>query len=261
MKYVDIEDMDNVRGKRLEEDETFMFRCHSGLSCFNRCCHNLNLFLYPYDVLRLKDRLGISSDRFLDEYVDVVLRPSNFFPDVLLRMSEAEGKPCPFLTEEGCAVYEDRPDTCRAFPLEYGSLYDAKTKKTQIVCFFRPFDFCQGQFEQRPITPMEWIADQEAKTYNKMTARWAEIKSMFQSDPWGGEGPEGQKGKMSFMAAYNIDRFRDFVFNSSFLKRYKIKPDKLKKMKKDDARLLRLGFDWIKFYVWGVQSKSFRLRK
>jgi hypothetical protein len=54
-----------------------------------------------------------------------------------------------------------------------------------------------------------------------MTARWASIKALFQKDPWGPEGLNGAKGKMAFMAAYNIDRFRGFVFQSSFLKRYR----------------------------------------
>jgi Fe-S-cluster containining protein len=73
--------------------------------------------------------LGLSSDEFLDRYVDIVLRPANFFPDVLLRMAENAGKTCPFLIESGCRVYPDRPDTCRTFPIEQGMLYNAGRKK------------------------------------------------------------------------------------------------------------------------------------
>ncbi len=40
---------------------------------FSLCCRNLNLFLYPYDVIRLKKGLEITSDQFLDKYVDIVL--------------------------------------------------------------------------------------------------------------------------------------------------------------------------------------------
>jgi hypothetical protein len=73
------------------------------------------------------------------------------------------------------------------------------------------------------LTLSQWADDQEAVTHNRMTARWASIKALFQKDPWGAEGLNGSKGKMAFMAAYNIDRFRDFVFQSSFLKRYRVK--------------------------------------
>jgi hypothetical protein len=87
MRYVDPQTLERLPGTRLEENDTFHFRCHPGVGCFNRCCRNLNLFLYPYDVLRLKKRLGISSDLFLERHVDVVLRDSSHFPEVLLRMS------------------------------------------------------------------------------------------------------------------------------------------------------------------------------
>jgi hypothetical protein len=90
MKYIDAKAQEDLLDKKLEDDEVFSFRCHEGLECFTRCCRNLNLFLYPYDVLRLKNRLNISSEQLIDAYVDIVLRESNFFPDVLLRMAKNE---------------------------------------------------------------------------------------------------------------------------------------------------------------------------
>jgi len=65
---------------------------------------------------------------------------------------------------------------------------------------------------------------------------------------------------MAFMATYNIDRFRDFVFQSSFLKRYKIKSVLLKKLKTDDLQLLKFGFEWVKVFIWGLKSKDIRPR-
>ena len=49
---------------------TFRFACHPGVSCFTQCCRKLDLFLYPYDIIRLKKRLGISSEEFLDKSFD-----------------------------------------------------------------------------------------------------------------------------------------------------------------------------------------------
>jgi uncharacterized protein len=93
-----------------------------------------------------------------------------------------------------------------------------------------------------------------------MTATWAELKGLFQTDPWGPDGPHGPRAKMALMATYNLDAFRDFVFKSTFLKRYKIKQKLLKEIKQDDFALMRFGFAWVKFFVWGVKTKSFRLR-
>ena len=50
------------------------------------------------------------------------------------------------------------------------------------------------------------------------------------------------------------------MFESSFLKRYKVKSALLKKLKNDDLALLRFGFDWVKLFVWGIQSKKIRKR-
>ncbi|MBW2251758.1 MAG: hypothetical protein JRF60_14315 [Deltaproteobacteria bacterium] len=62
------------------------------------------------------------------------------------------------------------------------------------------------------------------------------------------------------MATYNIDRFSDFVFNSSFLKRYKVKSALLKKIKTDDTQLMKFGFEWVKLFVWGIRTKNIRPR-
>lgn len=261
MKQIDADKIDAVRGRRLAADDTFQFRCHSGLSCFNRCCRNLNLFLYPYDVLRLKNRLAVSSDTFLERHVDVVLREGNFFPEVLLRMADNAEKTCPFLSDTGCRVYTDRPDTCRSFPVEHGVLFDASGKPAGRVSFFRPPEFCLGRFECGTQTLDSWCDDQEAAEYQEMTARWADLKNLFSRDPWGAEGPSGPRAKMAFMATYNLDRFRDFVYGSSFLKRYGIKPVTVKKARTVDTALMRLGFAWVKLFVWGISSPVIKRKR
>ncbi len=258
MRSLDFKDLEKISGRHLKPDEKFNFRCHAGLSCFNRCCRNLNLFLYPYDVMRLKNSLQIDSDEFLDRYVDIVLREGNHFPEVLLKMAEDEKHSCCFLTPQGCRVYPDRPDTCRSFPMEKGSV--SSKGKAQLVYFLRPPEFCEGGGDAETHTPESWTNDQEAQAYERMTIQWAQLKQMFAADPWGSDGPNGPKGKMAFMAAYNLDRFRQFIFESSFLNRYKVKSALLKKMRTDDQQLLNFAFEWIKLFVWGHPSKKIHLR-
>jgi hypothetical protein len=260
MKHIDIDEIEKLPGIRIQGDDTFCFRCHKEVACFNRCCQNLNLYLYPYDVLRLKQALKMSSDAFLDKYVDIVMRPSNYFPEVLLRMADNAAKTCPFVTGDGCLVYHHRPDTCRTFPVEQGLLYDASQNKNLPVYFYRPPDFCCGQNETQEWTAAEWIDDQEGLQYRQMTVRWSELKSLFQNDPWGLEGPRGPKAKMAFMATYNLDRFREFVFQSSFLKRYRIPSTLRKRLKTDDAALLKFGFEWVKVFIWGMPNKDIQPR-
>jgi hypothetical protein len=256
MKYIDEKKQNEISGKALAAGDTFNFQCHAALACFNRCCRNLNLFLYPYDVLRLSRRLEISTDEFVERYVDVVLRDGHYFPEVLLRMAENDEKTCPYLTKEGCSVYPDRPDTCRTFPVEQGAHYDAATDTTTAVHFFRPPDFCLGQHEEKQWTTGTWAADQEAERYHDMTMHWARVRRLFQSDPWGAEGPHGPKAKMAFMATYNLDRFREFLFGSTFFKRYRIRPDVKRRLRTNDKSLLLFGFEWVKVFVWGLPSKK-----
>lgn len=258
MKTLDLNKLGDIKGQKLQGNDVFSFRCHPDVECFNRCCRNLNLFLYPYDVLRLKNRLEISSEQFIEQYVDIVMRPDNFFPDVLLSMADNAEKTCSFLTEAGCSVYTDRPDTCRTYPVEQGVLFDGD--RTEFVYFFRPAEFCRGASEERQWTIDGWLEDQHAMEYKTMTARWAKLKSRFQNNPWGAEGPEGPKAKMAFMSAYNIDRFHDFVFHSSFLKRYKVPFQTLQKLKKSETKLMEFSFDWIGFFLWGIPSKHLKPR-
>jgi len=258
VKSIETDNLETLPGRWIKNGDTFSFRCHSGISCFNLCCRNLNLFLYPYDVVRLKNCLNITSDKFLDRYVDVVMREDNFFPDVLLSMSDNSEKTCPWLSQAGCSVYTDRPDTCRTFPVEQGMYYGAGNGRVSRVCFFRPPDFCMGQHEDKTWTAESWAADQEAELFNKMTLQWSQVKQLFHKNPWGGEGPEGSKAKMAFMATYNIDRFRDFIFDSSFLKRYKVKSVLLRMIRRSDLEMLKFGFDWVKLFVWGIKSKRIR---
>jgi hypothetical protein len=258
MKYIDAKEIDTLPGQRIYPQDTFNFRCAPEVSCFNLCCRNLNLFLYPYNIIRLKNRLKISSSSFIDHYTDIIMRDHSFFPDVLLKMADNNEKTCPFLTENGCRVYEDRPDACRTFPVEMGIQYHEKSNTYEPVYYFRPPDFCKGVNENQSWTIEKWMIDQKIETYRHMTIQWAKVKSLFQSDPWGAEGMNGQKGKMAFMAIYNIDEFRNFVFNSSFLKRYKVQHILLNKMKKNDEILLTFSFEWVKLFVWGISSKKIR---
>jgi Fe-S-cluster containining protein len=258
LKYLTESEIRQAAAGRLAADETFSFQCHGGLACFNRCCHNLNLFLYPYDVLRLKKGLGITADTFIDRYVDIVLRPGQHFSEVLLRMADLPEKPCIFLSAQGCGVYGHRPHTCRFFPIEQGVYYDEGTGRTSAVHYFRPPDFCLGPTQDKVHTIASYTRSQDAATYADMTARWAAIRRLMNDDPWGEEGPQGGKARMAFMAAYNIEQFKAFVFQSSFLKRYRVPGQLQMKLRQNENELLLFGFEWIKLFLWGIPTRNIK---
>jgi Fe-S-cluster containining protein len=96
----------------------FRFDCHAHLECFTKCCMDADMYLYPYDVIRMKQRLGITSAQFLEKHTFSSVRDNPFLSNVMLRMTEKPGRPCPFLAPVGCSIYEDRPSSCREYPLE-----------------------------------------------------------------------------------------------------------------------------------------------
>ena len=47
---------------------------------------------------------------------------------------------------------------------------------------------------------------------------------------------------------------------SSMRKRYRIHPDRVRRIRKDDAALLELGFEWVKLFVFNIPSQMIRPR-
>ncbi|MBU0480392.1 MAG: YkgJ family cysteine cluster protein [Proteobacteria bacterium] len=236
-------------------DAKFRFACHSAVSCFTRCCRKLELFLYPYDVLRLKTRLGISSEDFLNRYAGVVQGGNPCFPSVIMVMSADEEKTCPFLNDEGCSVYPDRPSACRTYPLERAVDRDTSGGRPEEFYFMTDHDYCKGHQEEREWTVKSWVRDQSLQYFNQMDDLWAELDTIFaDSRTWRGEGAGGPLQLLAFMACYNVDRFRQYVNDHQLLEQYRLDKTRKKLIEKDDEALLKFGFDWLKLILAGLPT-------
>ncbi len=237
-------------GRRLlVQGETFSFACNPQVDCFTNCCHNADMYLYPYDIIRMKTRLGITSDQFLEEHTYSDYRDNEYFPSVMLKMAREDDLPCSFLSEQGCTVYEDRPFSCRAYPLEpavsrVGDHY-------HVAYFLSVHDHCHGHGQGKEWTPEEWVRDQKMEDFNAMNSHWVAMDTLFRSNPWGPLGLQNPALKMASMACFNVDRFRDFVLNSSFLSRFEVDPERIEKVRDSDEEMMLLGFDWVKSFLTG----------
>jgi hypothetical protein len=56
---------------------------------------------------------------------------------------------------------------------------------------------------------------------------------------------------MAFMACFNVDEFKKFVFKSTFLSRFNVHQDKVNQLRESDVELMKFGFDWVKFFLTG----------
>ncbi|MBS3731775.1 MAG: YkgJ family cysteine cluster protein, partial [Desulfobacterales bacterium] len=106
--------------------------------------------------------------------------------------------------------------------------------------------------QDRYHTAAQWIADQGLGPFIEHNRRWAAVDTLLRQNNWGDQGMAHPGAKMVFMAGYNMDRFRAFVFNSSFLNRFALDDDRLRAIEIRDTDLMHLGFDWIEFMLAGT---------
>jgi len=237
--------MDSVVPTKFTLDKKFKFRCHKDVKCFTKCCSDIDILLTPYDVLRLKSRLGMSSGEFLSKYTYVNIDRKSSHPYAMLKMLDDKEKKCPFVTAEGCTVYSDRPANCRYYPIGQGILKkDGENGiEEEEFYFFVKEPHCLGYKENMEWTIKSWRIDQEVDVYDEMNREWKGLqlrKNML------GQELDEKKQSQFYMASYDIDSFRKFVFESRFLDVFDLDDKIVEKIKTDEAELMKFGFKYIK---------------
>ncbi len=236
---------------------SFKFRCHPGVSCYLVCCRKVELRLLPVDIVRLKNHLDLHSAAFLEQFVRIAQGNHPYFPAVMLNMKDAEGFPCPFLEQEGCSVYVDRPSACRTYPLERGVEKSGKKGRLKSHYFMTDHSYCKGHLEDHSYTVKQWVRGQHLLEYNLLNDLWAEVDAFFATNPWEGEGEAGPRQQLAFMVCYNLDAFRAYVQQHRLLREYRLDRDRRRRIEDDDIELLKFGFDWL-LHVLGERSTLVR---
>ena len=240
----------------------FRFDCHKGIKCFTDCCRGIDIMLTPYDILTMRKKLEITSDEFLAEFTSPHLLEKGSLPVVTLKLLDDERKSCPFVDDkEGCAIYEDRPTTCRYYPLGVGSLSYSGEKGEKDEFYFTVKEaHCLGFDENKEWTVAEWRQDQGVDLRDEVNDGWMELIVRKKSLPESMKFSEESK-RMFFLVCYNIDKFREFVFNSTFLERYDFQKEKIEEIKKDDVKLLQFGFEWLNASFFQTGQEKFPVKE
>jgi len=228
----------------------FRFSCHKGIKCFNRCCADLRLVLTPYDIIRIKNRLGLSSKEFLDRYTEPQTGEKTWFPMLKLRMDD-KTLTCPFVTPEGCSIYEDRPGACRTYPLGRAASQSIEGEAKEYH-FIVNEPHCLGHNEEKEWTISEWKEDQGINVYNEMNDYWAEI--ITNSAVLTQKELSSKKLQMFYMASYNLDSFRKFVFETRFLDMFDVDDKVVEEIKRDEIELMKFAFKWLRFSLFGEKT-------
>ena len=230
-------------------NDTFRFSCTPDVPCFNECCRDLNQFLTPYDILRLKNRLGLTSGLFLERYTAQHIGPESGLPIITLRANPGRELTCPFVTPTGCSVYEDRPSSCRAYPLVRVVTRSKATGRMNEQYLLLRESHCLGFDQEQVRTVAEWIEVQGLSIYNSMNDMLMEVISLKNRLR---PGPLDSKARhLFYMACYDLDAYRKNIFEKGISKDLNLTSDIIKKVEKDDEALLKLGLQWIKDTLFG----------
>ncbi len=237
--------------------ESFQFDCHRGVACFTECCAKLRLLLTPYDIVRMKNRLNMSSNEFLDHYTDTDLTIHGRFPMVVLKMTDDEARTCPFVTHEGCRIYQDRPGACRLYPVGRATMTGGgKYQNAKDKFFLVHESHCLGFNENKTWTLAKWLDHEGVKEYNSRNDQWFEIIGSKKS--LGPKETIQKKVQMFYMASYNLDKFRSFVFESRFLDLFHLDQKIRTAVGADDEALMSLAFKWLRFSLFGEKTMEMK---
>lgn len=239
-----------VEPTMLPENSQLQFRCHRGVSCWNQCCSNIDIPLTPYDVLRLKNRLGLSSGEFLQKYTEPFEMDKDGMPGIKYKPVEG-GTACQFMVPEGCSVYEDRPTACRYYPVALLTMRraDEYTDRQAFAMVKEPH--CKGHFEDKFQTIEEYRRDQGVLDYDAKGHAWRQLVIKRKSAGPAIGTPTPLSNQLFFMASYDLDRFRAFVMSPSFNDTYDIQAEEMAVLVADDEALLDFGMNFLRHALFG----------
>jgi hypothetical protein len=227
----------------------FRFKCYPGIGCFTKCCSGIRIILSPYDIFRLKNRLGKTYLEFLTEHTVPMMIEGSSLEVVGLRMKDDAIRSCPFVTPEGCTVYTDRPLTCRYYPIGMGMMKKDTGKSGEDFFIKVKEDHCLGHNEDKEWTIREWRQDQESDIYDEMNNDWMAI--VLKAKTLGKVEFSKRSLELFYIVSTNLDLFRDMVFTPKFIEAYQIDPETLKKLAEDELELLKFSLKWLRFVTFG----------
>ena len=239
------------RHPAVQPGQSFAFACHPGVACFNACCSNLRLNLTPFDVLRLRRALGLSSRDFISRQACMLVAPDTGFPLLQLKMNEDDAKSCPYVTPQGCSVYGDRPTACRSYPLGRACNPDAAGATAERFFIIRE-PHCQGFEETRDWTPLTWLDDQGLADYNASNDAWMALMARQRAL---GHPVDQKRTSMALLALYQPDDFQTFIGRMNLFARVSVAPERQQAVLADETAALAFGLDWLELLLFGDSSR------
>ena len=242
-----------VMPEMFDGSKVIQFRCHKDVACFNACCKSIDISLTPYDIIRLKTRLGLSSGEFLQQYTVPYELEKDGLAGVKFK-SVDHGTACRFMTDAGCSVYEDRPTACRYYPVALVSMrkQDEYVDRDSYALVKEPH--CLGHNEPRQLTIDQYRSEQGLADYDDLARGWRQlILKKKSSGPAIGK-PSKRSLQLYFMACYDIDRFRAFVDSEPFAQTFILPAEERQAILESDVALMLFAFRFLRQVLYGENT-------
>ncbi len=242
-----------VMPKALPASAEIQFHCYPGISCFNACCKQADVTLGPYDIIRLKDALGMGSREFLAKHTVPFQMDADGTPGVKLKTTD-EGV-CLLLDEEkGCKVYADRPTVCRYYPVALLNIKQTGQPEPVQQYSLVQEDHCKGHEENRKLRIEDYRIEQGCQEYDEYNRDWYQlILKKKSSGPTVGKPPQTSLN-LFFMASYDLDSFRRFVLSDKFQNTYDLPQSLYKELEQEDLALLQFAYRFLRQVLFGERS-------
>lgn len=246
-----------VQPAELTLNSELQFNCHKGIACFNACCKNIDILLTPYDIVRLKRRLGIDSKEFVARYTLPFEMDAHGLPG--LKMATKPGTTaCVHLTGQGCRVYQDRPAACRYYPLGTMGVRKKGGSTVQDVYFVVKEDHCLGHNEPLKQTVGQYRCAQGVDVYDEMNREWRDIIIKKRSSGPSVGKPSERSMQLFDMCSYDMDSFREFLASSGFQDIFDLDEQSIMELFSDEDKLLRFSYRLLKQVLFGEKTIPFR---
>lgn len=154
--------MDFFNVKPLGKKEQFQFKC---TRCGD-CCRGIkeSVMLESFDAYRMAKLLRQTDptvkmiDDMLHKYAVPVPLTDTGFPIFVLK-TLGEDDTCVFLRDNGCAVYDARPRTCRLYPMSVGPGENGREFE-YVLCREKPHHFVGGMVRTK-----DWLRENFKQEY------------------------------------------------------------------------------------------------
>ena len=239
-----------VEPVELRLDSRMRFDCHPGVACFNACCRSTDITLTPYDVLRLKRRLGMDSRAFVAACTYPFDMDAQGMPGLKLAHQPGTSE-CIFLEEGGCGVYEDRPAACRYYALGNMGVRRKDASRVDDLYFLVKEAHCLGHAEPRTQTVAEYRREQGVDVYDRMNREWRDLVIRKRSSGPTVGRPSARSLQLFALCSYDLDGFREFVSGRGFREIFDLDEDAVDGLQADEDALLAFAFRFLKQVLFG----------